>query len=121
MTRRPDPKRNRRSTPPQPAWYDQANCRGKSELFYPPANETPSARSLRERYAAMICARCMVLCQCRDWARQQHEFGFWGGESEAARTAAGFVPRNPGERRSPAEPKRVAVGSARARRIRTPA
>jgi hypothetical protein len=27
---------------------------------------------------------------CRDWARSQGEYGFWGGESEEERAAAGF-------------------------------
>jgi WhiB family redox-sensing transcriptional regulator len=31
-----------------------------------------------------------VLEQCRDWAREQREYGFWGGESEEERAAAGF-------------------------------
>jgi WhiB family redox-sensing transcriptional regulator len=27
---------------------------------------------------------------CRDFARSQHEYGFWGGESEDERHAAGY-------------------------------
>jgi WhiB family redox-sensing transcriptional regulator len=89
----------RRTTPPQPLWYEDASCRGKSQLFYPPPNETASHRAMRERYAAVVCASCPALVPCRDWAREQREFGFWGGESEAARIAAGFVPRNVAELR----------------------
>lgn len=98
MTRAPAIARIRR-TPPQPAWFENAKCRGKSRLFYPPANETASDRVLRERYASVVCASCDAMSECREWARAQREFGFWGGESEAARTAAGFVPRNLGELR----------------------
>jgi WhiB family redox-sensing transcriptional regulator len=98
MTRTPSAARVRR-TPPQPTWFEEAQCRGKSRLFYPPPNETSADRTVRERYAAMVCASCAAMPDCRSWARNQHEFGYWGGESEAARTAAGFVPRNPGELR----------------------
>jgi len=52
---------------------------------------------MRERRAAVVCAGCDAKLSCRDWAREQREFGYWGGESEADRTAAGFVPRNRGE------------------------
>jgi len=88
-----------RRTPPQPTWYEEANCRGKSRLFYPAPNEAAADRALRERYAAVLCASCVAMAECRSWARDQHEFGYWGGESESARTAAGFVPRNLGELR----------------------
>jgi WhiB family redox-sensing transcriptional regulator len=27
---------------------------------------------------------------CRGWARENREYGFWGGESEEERAAAGF-------------------------------
>ena len=33
-------------------------------------------------------ARCCS--PCRDWAREHREYGFWGGESEEERAAAGF-------------------------------
>ena len=33
-------------------------------------------------------ARCCW--PCRDWAREHREYGFWGGESEEERAAAGF-------------------------------
>jgi len=98
MTRTPSAARERRA-PPQPNWYEVAKCRGKSQYFYPPPNETAADRTLRERYAAVVCASCVAMTECRSWARNQHEFGYWGGESESARTAAGFVPRNLGELR----------------------
>jgi WhiB family redox-sensing transcriptional regulator len=105
----------RRRSTSQPSWYDAANCRGQSRLFYPPPGEAAAARLLRERRAAGVCGRCVVRDDCRSWAREQHEFGFWGGESEAARSAAGFVPRTVGELRvTPERPTQV-----RDRRIRT--
>ena len=116
MTRAPALNRVRR-IPPQPTWYADAPCRGKGRLFYPPPNEPASERALRERRAAVVCAGCDAKLACRDWAREQHEFGYWGGESEAVRTAAGFVPRNLGEIRVAPQP----TGRQRpsARRIRT--
>lgn len=116
MTRAPVLARARR-TPPQPTWYDDAPCRGKSRLFYPPANESAADRGLRERYAAVVCSGCDAQLACRDWAREQHEFGYWGGENEAARAAAGFVPRNLGEMRVIPQPGRPQTSSDR--RIRT--
>jgi len=31
-----------------------------------------------------------VIGACREWAREHREYGFWGGESEEQRAAAGF-------------------------------
>lgn len=114
MTRATALSRVRRT--PQPAWYETAECRGKSRLFYPPPYETASDRALRERYAAVVCAGCAAMPECRIWAREQREFGFWGGESEATRIAAGFVPKNLGELRvSPKSPARQAPSDLRIR------
>jgi hypothetical protein len=33
-----------------------------------------------------------VLENCRAWARQNREYGFWGGETESERANAGFRP-----------------------------
>ena len=32
----------------------------------------------------------MVNATCREFAREHHEYGFWGGESEDERHAAGY-------------------------------
>ena len=37
-----------------------------------------------------MCRACPALVECRDWAREHREYGFWGGESEEERAAAGF-------------------------------
>ena len=39
---------------------------------------------------APICRTCDVVRECREWARENREYGFWGGESEEERAAAGF-------------------------------
>jgi WhiB family redox-sensing transcriptional regulator len=37
-----------------------------------------------------VCGECSVNSTCREFARTNHEYGFWGGESEDERHAAGF-------------------------------
>jgi WhiB family transcriptional regulator, redox-sensing transcriptional regulator len=72
------------------AWSAEAACRGRSELFFAPAGERPEARVVRESRARAICQDCPVITPCRQWARDHREYGFWGGESEEDRAAAGF-------------------------------
>ncbi len=76
----------------QPAkhWMRAGACRGLTVLFFPPSAERPQARDRREASARAVCAGCAILHQCREYARQNHEYGFWGGESEDERHAAGF-------------------------------
>jgi WhiB family redox-sensing transcriptional regulator len=71
-------------------WTEQAECRGESRLFFAPAGERPEARATREAQARAVCGACPALIDCRDWAREHREYGFWGGESEEDRAAAGF-------------------------------
>lgn len=73
-------------------WADQAACRGSAHLFFAPDRERPGRRAQRERAAQELCAACPILLACRTWARQHREYGFWGGESEEERTAAGYRP-----------------------------
>jgi WhiB family transcriptional regulator, redox-sensing transcriptional regulator len=72
------------------AWTVDAACVGQTDLFFAPAGERPETRVLREGRARAICRICDVLAPCRDWARENREYGFWGGESEEERAAAGF-------------------------------
>jgi WhiB family redox-sensing transcriptional regulator len=72
------------------AWTTDAACVGQTSLFFAPAGERPETRVLRESRARGVCRDCLVLAPCRDWAREQREYGFWGGESEEERAAAGF-------------------------------
>lgn len=71
-------------------WMNDGACRGLSSVFFPPAAERPQARVRREAQARLVCLECKVLDACRDFARENHEYGFWGGESEEERHAAGF-------------------------------
>ncbi len=71
-------------------WTDNAECRGQNELFFAPAGERPETRSVRESKARAVCTACAVMPACREWARENREYGFWGGESEEERAAAGY-------------------------------
>lgn len=95
------------------AWTSDAACVGQSDLFFAPAGERPETRVLREARARAICTTCEVITPCREWARAQREYGFWGGESEEDRAAAGYrvdmpvgrVARYPKGNGRPVEPR----------------
>jgi WhiB family transcriptional regulator, redox-sensing transcriptional regulator len=71
-------------------WMNSAACKGLTHLFFPPPAERPQARDRREATAKAVCGSCQVNSTCRSFARSNHEYGFWGGESEDERHAAGF-------------------------------
>lgn len=71
-------------------WMRTAACRGLTHLFFPSSAERPQARERREATARQVCASCAVQTPCREFARSNHEYGFWGGESEDERHAAGY-------------------------------
>jgi WhiB family transcriptional regulator, redox-sensing transcriptional regulator len=72
-------------------WMNHAACRGKTHLFFPPRAERPQARVRREAQARQVCLTCPAMETCRSWARDNREYGFWGGESEEERHLAGFT------------------------------
>lgn len=96
-------------------WTSEAGCHGQSRLFFAPPGERPEARAVRESQARAVCAACPVLGECRDWARDHREYGFWGGESEEERAAAGYrvdmpvgrVARYPRGDGTPVNPRQV--------------
>ncbi len=98
-------------------WTTQAACNGQTSLFFAPAGERPETRVLREGRARAICRACPALDPCRDWAREHREYGFWGGESEEERAAAGYrvdmpvgrVARYPKGAGQPVEPRETRV------------
>mgnify|MGYP003343531054 FL=1 len=71
-------------------WMGVAACRGMTHLFFPSTAERPQARERREAQARAVCASCSARTTCRDFAREHHEYGLWGGESEDERHDAGF-------------------------------
>lgn len=97
---------NRRILDEDTRWFDQANCKGKSELFFGQVSEKPSAKLRREREAAAICANCSVSQNCREYARRNNEHGFWGGENEDERYLGGFL-------KDPTISRRIKARSAR--------
>lgn len=75
-------------------WMARANCKGRTHLFFGIAGERPERRVRREARARKVCANCEVLTECRWTARLNGENGFWGGETEEERAAAGYPPRS---------------------------
>lgn len=73
------------------SWMEKAICRGRTDIFFAPLAERPQARVRREALAKAICRACPVSGECRDYGRQNHEYGVWGGEAELERHNAGFV------------------------------
>ena len=73
------------------SWGQSANCKGKMKLFFAPNAERPQARQRRETKAQKLCLLCSVQANCLKFAREHHEYGYWGGESEEQRHLAGFT------------------------------
>jgi WhiB family redox-sensing transcriptional regulator len=73
-----------------PAAKRDPACRGRTGLFFAPHAESAKQRERRESQARALCLVCPWLDPCRDWARSHREYGFWGGESEEERAAAGY-------------------------------
>lgn len=72
-------------------WREYAMCSGRLELFFAKKAERPQARARREAKANMLCTACPVRIPCRDFARENHEYGFWGGENEEDRHLMGYT------------------------------
>ena len=72
-------------------WTQFANCKGKTKLFFAPKAERPQARERREAKAKSLCNNCTVQKTCKEFARNNHEYGLWGGENEEERHLAGYT------------------------------
>jgi WhiB family redox-sensing transcriptional regulator len=72
-------------------WQEYAMCKGHTELFFARKAERPQARERREAKANRLCAACPVRVPCRTFAREGHEYGFWGGENEEDRHLLGYT------------------------------
>lgn len=77
--------------PTDPSWRDEANCHGRTRLFFAPKAERPQARARREAKAQKLCDQCSVTEECMSFARANREYGFWAGESEEERHLKGFT------------------------------
>ena len=71
-------------------WRELAACNGRLELFFGKVAERPQARERREAKARKLCDMCVVRQPCRQFARENREYGFWGGENEEERYLAGY-------------------------------
>ena len=96
------------------SWMANGKCVGDSDLFFAPFAERPEARVRREAKARLICEKCDVVRSCRAYARGNLELGFWGGESESERAAAGYAPTTPiiGRRKVAENRAAAALGKA---------
>jgi WhiB family transcriptional regulator, redox-sensing transcriptional regulator len=72
-------------------WQEYAVCKGHTDLFFARKAERPQARERREAKADRLCATCPVRVPCRTFARENHEYGFWGGENEEDRHLLGYT------------------------------
>ena len=69
-------------------WQWRAECRGEdSSLFFAPSHpESREEKTIRERQAKAICARCPVRIECLEYAiRIREPHGIWGGLNELER------------------------------------
>lgn len=69
-------------------WQARAECRDEDQaLFFAPNYfERRSAKNAREAKAKVLCRRCPVIEECREYAlRTREEHGVWGGLNEAER------------------------------------
>ena len=82
-------------------WQDDANCRGRLDLDFFPAQGVNIPAVLRE-----TCAKCRVKGKCRDWALEHEQFGFWGGLTYKERRD--YRSRRH-EARKPPAPRRILV------------
>lgn len=78
-------------TAADPNWRDEAACTGHTVLFFAKKAERPQARARREAKARRFCDACPVIEPCREFARANHEYGFWAGESEEDRHLLGYT------------------------------
>jgi WhiB family redox-sensing transcriptional regulator len=69
------------------AWQDRAACKFTGwVLFYGPDGERAPEREVREAAAKEMCASCVVLDECREFALSNRErHGWWGGMGEDER------------------------------------
>jgi len=64
------------------SWMNKASCKGLTHIFYGKYAERPQATLKREAKAKAICNTCPVFQQCREYAREHMELGYWAGENE---------------------------------------
>ena len=76
-------------------WTLKANCKGRTQYFFPPYSERPQAEKRRIEKAKKICSECSVTAECREYGRKNGEVGVWGGETDEERHISGFMTNDP--------------------------
>ncbi len=71
-------------------FFDQAACKGQTDIFFAPRAEREAARTIREMKAKAICSICPEFDACHDYimsrkAVGEDEYGIWAGTTEAER------------------------------------
>lgn len=71
-------------------FFDNAACKGKTNIFFAPPAEREAARTIREMKAKAICGICPEIDPCRAYimgkkAIGEDEYGVWAGTTEAER------------------------------------
>lgn len=69
-------------------WQDDAACVGSPRYFYGPPAEKMESKDQRESAAKKICSTCSVRIPCLDYAKENREYGIWGGTNEDERQFA---------------------------------
>ncbi|MEV7416987.1 WhiB family transcriptional regulator [Streptomyces sp. NPDC089919] len=88
-------------------------CARLPKLFHPAGThrrglrdpDAPRRPDTSHEQAIAACGDCPVRFECRQWARENGEFGIWGGETDDEREAAGFPVRVRGS-----QPRRSQAG-----------
>ncbi len=80
---------NRADTADAFAWQDAAACAGlPPDLFFGPDGEQQHEKPAREAEAKAVCANCLVVGECLDYALASRiRFGVFGGTGEDERKA----------------------------------
>lgn len=77
-----------RRAKPETHWRRDAACRDEDpELFFPVGKG--EAADLQAARAVLVCERCPVISECRQWALDAPIalYGVWGGTTEEERAA----------------------------------
>ena len=67
------------------------HVQGPSRTLLRKEGRTPTGAERREARANMLCTACPVRIPCRQFARENHEYGYWGGENEEDRHLLGYT------------------------------
>lgn len=68
----------------RPDWMQNGNCRGqRPEIFVPTKDKDDKPTKYTEAHEC--CVDCPVKIECRDYAVETNQLGFWGDTTESDR------------------------------------